>query len=91
MLRALNSMIIFAATREGYKELESIILTAEYPVWIGAGLLTSEEMDSVRERGVYLTNFFYKVDLGNKEVVSEALDNIALHHPDERVWMEIIP
>lgn len=84
-------MIIFAATREGYKELESIILAAEYPVWVGAGVLTSDEMDSVREQGVYLTNFLYKVDLGNKEVVGEALEAIALHHPNERVWMEAIP
>lgn len=84
-------MIIFVATREGFKELESVILTAKYPVWIGAGVLSSEEMGAVRDQGVYLTNFSYSVDLRDKESVAEALDDIALHHPNERVWLEAMP
>jgi hypothetical protein len=81
-------MVIFVATREGFKELESIILTGEYAVWIGAEVLADKELDSIRDAGVYVTNFSYVVDLNNQEVVNAALEDIALHHPDERVWLE---
>jgi hypothetical protein len=81
-------MVIFVATREGFKELESIILTGEHAVWIGAEVLADKELDSIRDAGVYVTNFSYVVDLNNQEVVNAALEDIALHHPDERVWLE---
>lgn len=84
-------MVIFAGTSEGFKELEPIIRSGKYPVWIGAGVLTEDEMDEIRELGVDLTNFLYAIDLGNSEVVEEALESIALHHPNERVWLECIP
>ncbi|MCG5502101.1 hypothetical protein [Ectothiorhodospira lacustris] len=84
-------MVIFLATREGYKELEPIIRSGKYPVWVGAGVLTEDEMDEIRALGIYLTNFLYAIDLGNSEVVEEALESIALHHPKERVWLECIP
>ena len=81
-------MVIFIATREGFKELESVILTGEHAVWIGAEVLSDKELESVRDAGVYVTNFLYVVGLKNKEVVDAALEDIALHHPDERVWLE---
>lgn len=84
-------MVIFVATNEGYKELEPIIRSGKYPVWVGAGVLTEGEMAEVRQGGVYLTNFLYAVDLGNSEVVEESLETIALHHPKERVWLECMP
>ncbi|UTW49282.1 hypothetical protein [Bacterioplanoides sp. SCSIO 12839] len=84
-------MVIFVATREGFKELESVILTGEHAVWIGADVLSDKELESVRDAGVYVTNFLYVVDLNNKDVVDAALEDIALHHPDERVWLEWLP
>ncbi|TLM73400.1 hypothetical protein ACONUD_16995 [Microbulbifer harenosus] len=84
-------MVIFVATKEGFKELEEIIRTGKYPVWVGAGVLSKEEMAEVREGGVYLTNFLYPIDLNDAEIVSDALESIALHHPEERVWLECIP
>ena len=83
-------MVIFITTREGFRELESIILTGEYAVWVGAGVLSDEELDSIRDTGVHVTNFLYAVDLKNQEVLDAALENIALHHPNERVWREWI-
>lgn len=84
-------MVIFVATKDGYKELESIILTGKHAVWVGAGVLSENELKEIREGGVHLTNFLYPIDLGNSEVVEEALESISLHHPGERVWLECIP
>ena len=84
-------MVIFAGTREGFKELEPIIRSGKYPVWIGAGVLIDDEINEIRNLGVQLTNFLYAIDLGNSEVVKETLESIALHHPNERVWLEVIP
>lgn len=84
-------MVIFVATLEGYRELETIILTGKYPVWVGAGVLTENEIDEVRERGVNLTNFLYPVDIESSQVVDQALGTIALHHHNDRIWSECRP
>ena len=83
-------MDIFITTREGFKEWESIILTGEYAAWVGAGVLSDEGVGSIRDTGVHVTNFLYAVDLKNQEVLDAALEDIALHHPNERVWREWI-
>jgi len=50
-------VIIFVLSKEGFNELESIIYTGKYPVWVGGGVLTGIEMSTVREKGVDLTSF----------------------------------
>ena len=59
-------MVIFVITREGFEELEEIIKTAQYPVWISANVLSKEELESVRLLGVEITNFTYEISLQDK-------------------------
>jgi len=84
-------MVIFALSKEGFKELESIIHTGKYPVWVGGGVLTGIEMSIVREKGVDLTNFSYLINPTDDKAIKEALEIIAEHHPGERVWLECQP
>lgn len=84
-------MVIFALTRKGFEELESIIKSGDYPVWIGSNVLSGEEIEELRASNIPVTNFTYQIDPVDKEALLEALCTIAEHHPDERVWCECQP
>jgi len=84
-------MVILIATRNGYDELKPIIFSGMYPVWVGADVLSQEEIDAIRELGVYLTNFCYSINVENFYEIEGAVNTINQHHPDERVWLEWLP
>ena len=84
-------MLTFVLSKEGFKELESIIYTGKYPVWVGGGVFTDIEISTVREKGVDLTTFSYLINPSDDEAIEEALVIIAEHHPGERVWLECRP
>ncbi|MBT1065494.1 hypothetical protein KJY73_18045 [Bowmanella sp. Y26] len=84
-------MIIFAVTKEGFRELEAVIVTGKYPVWIGSNVLSESELASYREMDLDITNFSYEIDPANNEELDDALATIAEHHPNERVWLECRP
>lgn len=81
-------MVVFAITREGYIELEPIIKTFNYPVWVSAGVLSINELAELRNLGLDLTDFSYAIEPNDMETILGALDTIALHHPGQRVWLE---
>lgn len=84
-------MIIFAVTKEGFLELEPVIRTGSYHIWIGNNVLSDSELDSYRKMGVDITNFNYAIAPENKDELDGALETIAEHHPGERVWLECRP
>ncbi len=84
-------MVIFVLSKEGFKELENIIHTGKYPVWVGGGVLSDIEISTVREKGVDLTGFSYLINPTDDETIKEVLEIIAEHHPGERVWLEYQP
>lgn len=84
-------MVVFVITREGYLELEQIIKTFNYPVWVGAGVLTTNECANLRSSGLDLTDFSYSINPNDIETILGALDTIAIHHPGHRIWLEYQP
>lgn len=84
-------MVVFVITREGYIELELIIKTFNYPVWVGAGVLSTSELAELRNLGLDLTELSYAIEPNDMETILGALDTIALHHPEQRVWLEYQP
>ena len=86
-------MVIFAVTRNGFIELEPILSTGLYPVWVwvGDGVLDENEIDSLRSRNVDITKFNYEISPEDRKSLDGALSTIAEHHPGERVWIECQP
>ena len=84
-------MVVFAITREGYLELEPIIKTLNYQVWVGAGVLSTSELIELRSLGVDLTNFSYSIEPNDMEAIRGALAGISTHHPGHRIWLEYQP
>lgn len=84
-------MVVFAITREGYLELEPIIKTLNYPVWVGAGVLSNSELAELRSLGLDLTNFSYSIEPNDMETILGALADISVHYPGHRIWLECQP
>lgn len=84
-------MVVFAITREGYLELEPIIKTLNYPLWVGAGVLSNNELAELRGLGLDLTNFSYSIEPSDMEAIRGALADISMHHPGHRIWLECQP
>lgn len=83
-------MVIFITTRNGYEEIKPLIFSQQYPVWVGDGVLSQEELDAIRMSGVELTHFSYSINPENSDQVEAALNTISDHHPGQRVWLERI-
>lgn len=83
-------MVIFITTRNGYEEIKPLIFSTQYPVWVGAGVLSQQEIDAIRMLGVELTNFSYVINPDNRDHIECALETIGQHHPNQRVWFERI-
>lgn len=84
-------MVILVITKEGFKELESIIDTGKYPVWVSDGVLSDKDLKSAWERNIELTNFTHAINPNDNEAIDELLSIIADYHPAERVWLECVP
>ena len=84
-------MVILIATRSGYEELKPVIFSGLYPVWLGAEVLSLEEMDSIRSLGIDLTDFNYTINIENFREVEGAVETIREHHPNQKVWIEWAP
>lgn len=82
-------MVIFAITREGFLQLEPLVKSGTYILWIGDGVLSQEEIQDLRDRGIEVTNFSYPISPESREEIDDALQTISEHHPNTRVWMEI--
>jgi hypothetical protein len=84
-------MVILVLTKQGYKELEAVIASGKYPIWIGANVLSEKEIRALREEGIDLTDFRYSIDPESREDLDCALETIREHHPDQRIWAEHQP
>ena len=84
-------MVLFILTRAGYADMERLIAGPVVPVWINAGVLDSDEAAALRGSGVDLTRFSHPVDSTDESQIAQAIETIRLHHPGERIWMEVAP
>jgi hypothetical protein len=58
-------------------------------LWIGGSVLTDREVIRLRERGYSVTVFAHRLD--TDEDIADAMETIAEHHPNERVWVDEFP
>lgn len=79
-------MVIFVVTKEGFRELEPVIKTGNYPVWIGGDVLSASDLDDYRKMDLDITNFSFAIDPADEGELDNALETIAEHHPGERVF-----
>ena len=80
-------MVLFTLTRAGFEEMRPLV-TRAVAVWTNCGVLSDQEMNELRARGVDLTSFTKSVDPHDSAEIESAISIIAEHHPMERIWVE---
>ncbi len=74
-------------TRKGYDDLVPGLGKAPSPLWINLGVLSPEELATLRGIGVEVTDFTTDVALSNAGL-AEAMATIHEHHSGISVWVE---
>ena len=81
-------MVIFALTRNGFEEIQSVLGPLETSLWVNGEVLSQGEQARLRQDGIPLAVFTRCIDPSDREAVRDAVDTIAEHHPEERIWVE---
>jgi hypothetical protein len=81
-------MVFLVLTRAGYDELRRFTKQVPSPLWVGDGVLSEQEIAALYADGVAVSNFNYTIDPRDESTVEEALQTVALHHPNETIWVE---
>lgn len=82
-------MVYFALTPQGFAEAVTLA-RGEHPVWCTASAASQEQIAAMPATNV--SRFIYSLDelLTNPTQMASALDTIAQHHPNERIWTEYV-
>ncbi len=83
-------MIYLVLSRHGYRQLADSSAWPPTALWASEGVLTASELADLRARGIAVTNFTHKIHPGNFSALSDAIDSIREHHPDQAVWVECV-
>jgi len=75
-------------SRKGYEALVAELGRAPSTLWCNPGVLSEEELTSLRSAGIDLSWFTEPVDPADPESVAEAVATILEHHPGHAVWVE---
>jgi hypothetical protein len=75
-------------TRFGFESVKSV-LSKEITLWIGSDVLSDSELAELRESGIQVTNFSFKINLFDKELLDSAIETIKEHHPKQLIFMEM--
>ena len=81
-------MVILATTRRGLESLRALIDSTRPAVWVGAGVLTPDEVVALRAAGLKLSVFAHDIASEDPEQLANALATVAEHHPDEVIWVD---
>lgn len=79
-------MVFFVISREAFKSYGSLGRTGA-PVWVSAGVLTDEELASLRDQNIDVSDFNYSLEPGDSAGIQAAMETIREHHPGQTVWV----
>ena len=81
-------MVFLAITRQGYESYSTLGGITAGALWVAAGVLSGEEIATLRASGGDVSDFNYTIEPHESEVISGAVETIKEHHPGEPVWVE---
>lgn len=81
-------MVFLVLSRQGYDDLIRQLSHAPSPIWVNTDILSDAEMVSIRDTGVNLTNFLFRIDPSSLDEIADAVDTVRQHHPDDTIWVE---
>lgn len=81
-------MVYLILTRRGYEEVLRELQRVPSPVWVNQGVLSAEELASVRAAGTAITDFTRFITPSSASAIEEAAATVREHHPNECIWVE---
>jgi hypothetical protein len=81
-------MVVFALRRGAALEALAIARQIGCAVWVGSDAVTDSEFERYGSEGVKVSRFIYPLSKATAEVIEDALETIALHHPGETIWVQ---
>lgn len=83
-------MVLFITSKSAYLEMEDLILSGKYPVWLSEGSLSKSETEELWNQDIEdLSEFSYTVDTSDSGSLNCAVSTIKEHHPGENIWVQI--
>lgn len=79
-------MVFLAISPEGLQHALQLASGANLPIWCGTDAISDVEYAKLAGRNV--SRFIYPLREASAEVLQDAVDTIAEHHPGEPVWVE---
>jgi len=80
-------MVFFAITRKGF-ESYLVLKNAAGALWLGANILSDDELVELRKSGINVSVFNYAIEPNEIGVIAEAIETIKEHHPEQPLWVE---
>jgi len=80
-------MVFLAITRSGYEEFARIDASG-VSLWVGAGVLSADELSSLRADGLDVSDFNFEIRREDSLAIEGAVATIQEHHPGEVVWVQ---
>jgi len=81
-------MVFLVLSRRGWEQLAVMARSSPVSLWVNGGVLSDEELSSLRAYGMDITNFQHCLDASDPTQVREAVETIELHHAGSVVWIE---
>ena len=81
-------MVLFALQRDAALEALELGKQLGCSVCIGADAVTETEYERFGSAEVKVSRFVYGLSDASVEVVADALETIALHHPGQTIWIQ---
>ena len=79
-------MVFLALTPAGLRQAIKLAETQALSIWCGADAIS--EADYAKLGGFDVSRFIYPLVGEPKDVLQDALDTIAEHHPNATIWIE---
>lgn len=80
--------VLLASTAVGAQEAIAIARVADCAVWLGADAVSDDIFASLCADGLCLTRFAHSLQGASPEVLADAMDTIAEHHPGRTIWIQ---
>lgn len=81
-------MIFLAISRAGFESYAELG-AFKSPLWVCAGVLSEEELATLRSDGVDVSDFNYTIESNDWLGIEGALETIREHHPAQQVWVGV--
>lgn len=79
-------MVFFAISRGAFESYISLGLVGT-PLWVSAGVISGEELATLRAGGIDVSNFNFTLELVDSAGIEGAVETIREHYPCHTVWV----